>query len=80
MGVGALLGSVMSTSAIQGAPMACDVVGVRLHLREVRVVAVVSDTPGVLVVGVESTLVRPRCPRCGFCRARVHDRRKRREQ
>ena len=36
--------------------------GCGLHLRQVRVLAVVSDTPGVLVVEVESTVGRPRCP------------------
>ena len=35
------------------------------------------DTPSELVVEVESTLRRPRCPACGFCRAGVHDTRRR---
>ncbi len=34
--------------------MASDVVGVRLHLRQIRVLAVVVDTPGELVVEVET--------------------------
>ena len=46
--------------------MASDVMRVRLHLRQVRVLAVVVDTPGELVVEVESTVSRPRCPHCGF--------------
>lgn len=57
--------------------MASDVMRVRLHLRQIRVLAVASDTPGELVVEVESTVRRPRCPHCGFCRARVHDTRRR---
>ena len=50
---------------------------VRLHLRETRVLAVVSDTPSELRVEVESTVRRPRCPACGFRCRRVHDRRRR---
>ena len=57
--------------------MASDVMRVRLHLRQIRVLAVAVDTPSELVVEVESTLRRPRCPACGFCRARVHDTRRR---
>ncbi len=57
--------------------MACDVMGVRLYLRQVRVLAVAVDTPNELVVEVESTVRRPRCPHCGFCGARVHDTRRR---
>ena len=55
--------------------MASDVMRVRLHLRETRVLAVASDTPSELRVEVESTVRRPRCPRCGFKCHRVHDRR-----
>ena len=55
--------------------MASDVMRVRLHLRQIRVLAV--DTPSELVVEVESTLRRPRCPACGFCRAGAHDTRRR---
>ena len=58
--------------------MARDVMSVRLHLPQIRVVGVVEDTPGVLVVEVESTLRRVRCPVCGFGCRRVHDRRQRR--
>ena len=55
--------------------MASDVMAVRLHLPQMRVLEVVEDTPARLVVGVESTLRGLRCPNCGFkCRS-VHDRR-----
>ena len=57
--------------------MASDVMGVRLRLRQVRVLAVAVDTPGELVVEVESTLRRPRCPACGFGCGRAHDTRRR---
>ena len=57
--------------------MGSDVMRVRLHLRQVRVLAVPVDTPGELVVEVESTVRRPRCAACGFCCWRVHDRRRR---
>ena len=57
--------------------MASDVVRVRLHLREIRVLAVVVDTPEELRVRVESTVRRPRCPHCGFRCHRVHDTRER---
>ena len=39
--------------------------------------AVVVDTPSELVVEVESTLRRPRCPACGLRCGRVHDTRRR---
>ena len=55
--------------------MARDVMAVRLHLAQVRVLEVVEDTPGALVVEVESTLVWLRCAQCGFKCRRVHDRR-----
>ena len=45
--------------------MASDVMRVRLHLREIRVLAVALDTPSELRVEVESTVRRPRCPACG---------------
>ena len=57
--------------------MASDVMRVRLHLRQVRVLAVVVDTPEELWVRVESTVSRPRCPHCGFKCHRVHDIRER---
>ena len=50
---------------------------VRLHLREIRVLAVALDTPSELRVEVESTVRRPRCPACGFRCVRVHDTRRR---
>ena len=55
--------------------MACDVITVRLHLAQIRVLEVVEDTPGALVVSVESTFRRLRCAQCGFKCHRVHDRR-----
>ena len=55
--------------------MACDVMTVRLHLPQIRVLEVVEDTPGALVVSVESTFRRLRCAQCGFKCRRVHDRR-----
>ena len=57
--------------------MASDVMRVRLHLRQVRVLAVVVDTAEELRVRVESTVRRPRCPHCGFKFHRVHDTRER---
>ena len=57
--------------------MASDVMRVRLHLRQIRVLAVAADTPSELRVEVESTVRRPRCPACGFRCARVHDTRRR---
>ena len=57
--------------------MASDVMRVRLHLRQIRVLAVESDTPSELRVEVESTVRRPRCPACGFRCVRVHDTRRR---
>ena len=58
--------------------MACDVMAVRLHLAQIRVLEVVEDTPGALVVSVESTFRRLRCAQCGFKCRRVHDRRAKR--
>ena len=57
--------------------MAFDCMHVRLHLRLIRVLAVMVDTPSKLVVAVRSTRSWSRCPDCGFvCRA-VHDSRRR---
>ena len=51
--------------------------GVRLHLRLIRVLAVLVDTPSRFEVEVASTRSWSRCLFCGFkCRA-VHDRRRR---
>lgn len=58
--------------------MASDVMRVRLRLRQIRVLAVASDTPRELVVEVESTVSRPRCTHCGFRCGSVHDTRRRR--
>ena len=55
--------------------MASDVMAVRLHLPQVRVLGVLEDAPGALRVSVESTFRRLRCPQCGFRCHRVHDRR-----
>ncbi len=55
--------------------MASDVMAVRLHLPQIRVLEVLTDTAGELVVEVESTFRRLRCPQCGFRCHRVHDRR-----
>ena len=58
--------------------MAPDTMQVRLHLRLIRVLAVLVDTLDELVVSVASTRSWSRCPQCGFrCRA-VHDARVRR--
>lgn len=53
--------------------MSSDVMRVRLRLRRIRVLGVVSDTPFELVVEVCSAVRRPRCPGCGFACSRVHD-------
>ena len=57
--------------------MANDDMRVRLHLREIRVLEVLVDTPSVLRVKVESTVRRLRCVACGFRCERVHERRER---
>ena len=55
--------------------MASDVMAVRLHLPQIRVLEVLEDAPDVLRVSVESTFRRLRCAQCGFKCHRVHDRR-----
>ena len=55
--------------------MAPDAMSVRLHLPQIRVLGVLTDTAGELVVEVESTMRGLRCPQCGFKCHRVHDRR-----
>ena len=55
--------------------MSSDVMRVRLHLRGVRVLEVVADSPGRLEVAVEAAWSWSRCPHCGFKCRRVHDRR-----
>ena len=55
--------------------MASDVMTVRLHLPQIRVLEVVEDAPDALRVSVESTFRRLRCAQCGFKCHRVHDRR-----
>jgi transposase len=51
---------------------------VRLHLRLIRVLAVLVDAVDELVVAVASTRSWSRCPCCGFACRRVHDVRQRR--
>ena len=58
--------------------MATDVMHVRLHLRQIRVLELLTDTPEVLRVRVESTLARPCCPDCGFQWQQMHEMRERR--
>ncbi len=56
--------------------MELDAMRVRLHLRRVRVVAVLVDVMKRLVVGIVDTRRVVRCPYCGYGTARVHDRRR----
>ena len=46
--------------------MAGDVMAIRLHLPQIRVLEVLEDTTGALRVSVEFTLRRLFCPQCGF--------------
>ena len=55
--------------------MSSNVMRVRLHLRQVRVLEVVADAPGRFKVAVEPVWSWSRCPHCGFKCRRVHDRR-----
>ena len=57
--------------------MAVDTMRVRLHLRLIRVLTVLVDTPSRLEVVVASTRSWSRCPFCGFKTRAVHDRRRR---
>ena len=57
--------------------MVTDVMRVRLHLRQIRVLEVLVDTPDELRVRVESTVRRPRCRYCGFKCHKGHDARER---
>ena len=57
--------------------MAADVMGVRLHLRQMRVLGVLVDEVDELCVEVASTVRRARCPGCGLGGAGVHDTRRR---
>ncbi len=57
--------------------MAADSMTVRLHLRVIRVLAVLVDSINELVVEVRSTRSWSRCPWCGFVCRRVHDTRRR---
>jgi transposase len=53
-----------------------DRMSVRLHLRRIRVIAVLVDVIEKLVVEVTDTRRVVRCPHCGFNTARVHDSRR----
>lgn len=53
--------------------MSPDRMSVRLHLRRIRVVAVLVDLIERLVVEVADVRRVVRCPHCGFKTARVHD-------
>ena len=55
--------------------MSSDVIRVRLHLRQVRVLEVVVEAASRLEVVVEAAWSWSRCPHCGFKCRRVHDRR-----
>ena len=57
--------------------MAANDIRVCLHLRELRVLEVITDTPQELRVRVESSVRRPRCVACGLRCSRVHERRER---
>jgi len=56
--------------------MSPDAMSVRLHLRRIRVVAVVVDLVERLVVEIADVRRVVRCPHCGFKTARIHDRRR----
>lgn len=58
--------------------MSCDVMRVRLHLRLMRVLAVIVDAIDELTVEVTGTRSWSRCPDCGFKTRKVHDSRRRR--
>ncbi len=57
--------------------MAPDTMRVRLHLRLIRVLTVLVDTPTRLEVEVASTRSWSRCPFCGFKTRTIHDTRRR---
>ena len=58
--------------------MAPDIMRVRLHLRLIRVLTVLVDSPSRLDVEVASTRLWSRCPACGFKTRTVHHTRRRR--
>lgn len=60
----------------EGALMAPDAMTVRLHLRRIRVIAVLVDVIEKLVIEIADTRRVVRCPHCGFKTSRVHDRRR----
>lgn len=56
--------------------MSPDAMTVRLHLRRIRVIAVLVDLIERLVIEITDTRRLVRCPHCGFRTGRVHDRRR----
>lgn len=56
--------------------MATDGMNVRLHLRRMRVVAVLEDEIDALVIEVADTRSVVRCPACGFKTTKVHETRR----
>lgn len=62
--------------SVKGALMEPDRMSVRLHLRRIRVVAVLVDLVERLVVEVADVRRIVRCPHCGFKTTRVHDTRR----
>jgi transposase len=56
--------------------MSPDAMTVRLHLRRIRVVAVLVDLIEKLVVEVTDVRRVVRCPHCGFKTTRIHDHRR----
>lgn len=61
---------------MKGALMEPDRMSVRLHLRRIRVVAVVVDLIERLIVEVVDVRRVVRCPHCGFKTGKVHDRKR----
>jgi len=56
--------------------MRTDAMSIRLHLRRIRVLAVVVDVVERLIVEIADTRRVVRCGLCGFTTAKVHDRRR----
>jgi transposase len=53
--------------------VASDTMAIRLHLRGIRVLEVVTDGPDRLVVKVVGSSPRSSCPFCGFRAAKIHE-------
>jgi transposase len=64
------------SSSKEGALMEPDRMSVRLHLRRIRVVAMLVDLVERLVVEIVDTRRVVRCPYCGFRTAKMHDTRR----